>query len=96
MATINLTKENLESIRELASCAMSIKEVAIILGVDEKEFKLLATDPTTEIYKAYKAGELETKAKINKAIVKMAERGSNPAQIMAKKLLEHTNIENQD
>lgn len=95
MATINITKNLLDAIEQFASCSMSIKEVALIVGEDEKEFIQAAADPKSEIFKAYKKGELQTKAKINAAIIKMAERGSNPAQIMAKKMMEHTTIENE-
>lgn len=89
---MDLTKEQLNSVTEFAEAGMNVDEIAIILDVDRKEFIKQVTNINSDIYKAYQKGLLMVKYRIQKSIIKMAERGSNPAQIQAQKLIQDAEL----
>lgn len=79
---MEITKDTLEKITELAKLLYTQKEIAIITEIDLKKFKTSMYDETSQIYKAYMSGILQSQLEIRKAIIKSAERGSTQAQKM--------------
>lgn len=91
---MELTKEKLDMLEELGSYFFSISEAAIVLVVDEHELKELMSDKTSEAYKRYYKGFLMSTRDLREGILKMAKRGSNPAQKMLLDILQDARAAN--
>jgi hypothetical protein len=95
MAMTN-TPENLKMLEECGKSMMTIKEAAMILQVEYEQLKGAVKNKKTPESQAYHRGMLLTKMNIQKSILKMAERGSNPAQIQALKMMQDLEIGNKE
>jgi hypothetical protein len=51
------------------------------------------TDETSDAYKAYQKGFLQSQFAVRKNIIEMAKNGSSPAQTMAEKLIKDYNYD---
>lgn len=91
---VELTSEELSQLTQFAEHFFSIYQCALLLEKDPFEFKKLAHDETTDVGKAYLRGHLLSQMKIRKAVMKMAEAGSNPAQVLMKQFLQECLSEN--
>ena len=77
---MNLTEEQLESVRQAGVLLIPPTLVAINLEVDEMDFLVDIRTPGTPIHRAYYAGYLNQLTETRVAIIKSAQNGSNPAQ----------------
>lgn len=77
-----------KAITEWAECLLTPAEVAMIIQPENnKPLLQQLCDHQSLEYRAYQAGYLKVKARLNAAIIKLAEHNSSPAQVEAKKLL---------
>lgn len=91
---MNLTPEQLEMLERLGAHYFTFKEAAIVLEVPLSELKHQLSDPKKEAFKKYYKGKFTSDLELREAIMKMAKRGSNPAQNMMTKLSDETNTGN--
>ena len=84
---MNLSKEQLKNIKEMASRLIKPSLIAISLGVDEIDFLVDVRDSSTPVHKAYYEGFIQAKIYLNESIIKSAKNGSNPAQSEMLKLV---------
>lgn len=88
---MNLTKEQLSTIKDMASRLIKPSLIAISIGVDEIDFLMDVRDRDTPVHKAYYEGFIQAKIELNEAIIKSARNGSNPAQTEMKKMIDECN-----
>lgn len=89
-----LTPEQLQQVEDFASLFYSLRDIAIILEVDEAELKLQYQDKTSQVYKRYHKGFLISDCEIRKSEISLAKRGSTPAQESVKKYVNEARINN--
>ncbi|GAB3550598.1 hypothetical protein [Spirosoma fluminis] len=85
---MNLTKDQLTQIENLASYFFSPDETAIIIDVDTADFEEELLDETSDAYRAYQRGKLKSKLELRKSILTLAKQGSGPAQSLALRVLD--------
>lgn len=83
----SLTKEQLDTVREMAARLMHPSLIAIAVDMPEVTFTLSLKDPSTELYKAYYEGFIQSKMNLQEAIIKSALNGSTPSQTEMKKYI---------
>ena len=84
---MDLTQEELEKVKEYAGLFLKPIDIAVLLDKPEALFKALCWDPSSEIYHAYRKGQVEAKLKLRRPVIKMAEHGSPQAEILADKYI---------
>lgn len=91
---IQLSTEQLEIIEDMASCLMSPAEIAITVSIEPKRFKhILEYDKQSSLYLAFQKGRIKTKWEIHRMVVKLAQKGSPQAELLAEKYLKEQNSE---
>lgn len=85
---MNWTPEQLQMIEKLGSAWFTMKKCAAVLQVDFQTVQREFRDEKSEAFKAYHRGWYMRELELAEGIQKMAARGSNPAQQMARKILE--------
>lgn len=91
---MKLNTEQLDMLEKLGANFFSFKESAIVLEVSEQELRKELANPTTEAFKKYYKGKYTSELELRESIIKMAKRGSNPAQKMLLEVLQSTNLAN--
>lgn len=87
---MELNKEQLEQIQSLSKLLFSTKTIAIVLGVDIQAFMKECRKETSEAFRAYMKGRLETEILLREKIIDYSIKGSVPAQTMAMQFLEES------
>lgn len=77
---MNLTKEQLERVTDLAYRTIQAQVIANAIEVDELEFIDEVCTPGTEARTAFLKGSMQQMLETREAIIKAARNGSNPAQ----------------
>ena len=90
---MNLTEEQLESVRQAGELLIPPTLVAINLEVDEMDFLVDIRTPGTPIHRAYYTGYLNQLTETRAAIIKAARNGSNPAQMEVLKFIQEVNLQ---
>ena len=90
---MNLTEEQLESVRQSGELLIPPTLVAINLEVDEMDFLTDIRTPGTPIHLAYYTGYLNQLTETRVAIIKAARNGSNPAQMEVLKFIQEVNLQ---
>ncbi len=90
---MNLSDEQLETIKELSGLFLSIREIACMLEIDFETFDQMVQNTNTPAYMAYLIGKTQSKYEIRLKIVALAKMGSPPAQTLAEKFIEEQTIE---
>lgn len=80
---MDLSSSELEQLEDLSYSLMTLKDIAVVLELDETQFAEAALNPGNPVHAAYHRGKLRAKASIQKAIVEAAHSGSTPAQKLA-------------
>ena len=92
--TIQLTEEQLNIIDDMASCLMSPGEIALTVGIEPKLFNhILDYEKKSPIYIAFHKGRIRTKLEIHRMVVKLAQKGSPQAELLAEKYIKEQNNE---
>lgn len=81
------SNEQLEKIKELASQLMRPDHIALLMGIDQEEFKRKIKHTAGEAYLAYETGRAETILELRKQELKLAKLGSPLAVEMVHKFL---------
>lgn len=79
--------EQLEKIKELASQLMRPDHIALLIGVDQEEFKRKIKHKGSDAYKAYESGKAETILELRKQEIKLALLGSPLAVDIVRRFL---------
>jgi hypothetical protein len=67
---------------------MAPEEIAILLNIDVDKFKYLTNSKYSDVaYKSFHKGRLQTKLILRKMVIKLAEKGSPQAELLADKYL---------
>ena len=85
---MNLTKEQLERVKDLAYRTMTSRVIANALEVDEVDFVDEVCTPGTPARHAYLSGMMQQMLETREDIIKAARNGSNPAQSELLRFLE--------
>jgi len=83
---MKLSQEILDQVQDLAGRYMTPRAIAIIIGVDEDDFRDELEDEDSQVYKHFYRGLYMTEAELQGAIIRLAKQGSSPAQALALKL----------
>jgi len=79
-----LDSEQLDLIEDYSSNFMSWKQIAVLLDLNEEEFRDELLDRSSGAYKRYTKGKTLTTYAIAKSIVKLAKLGSPQAEILVR------------
>jgi len=90
-----IINEQLTVIEECGAALFSLKETAIVIGVSFLDFKQQYKKQDSELFKAYNRGFLQTKMKIHKSLLNLAENGSSPAQSQVQLIYNKISIANE-
>lgn len=85
---MNLTKEQIDRVKNLAYRTMTTRVIANALEVDEVDFVDEVCTPGTPARKAYLSGMMQQMLETREDIIKAARNGSNPAQSELLRFLE--------
>jgi 23S rRNA A1618 N6-methylase RlmF len=85
---MNLTKEQLDRVKDLAYRTMTSRVIANALEVDEVDFVDEVCTPGTPARQAYLSGMMQQMLETRESIIKAARNGSNPAQAELLRFLE--------
>lgn len=77
-------------VEKMGSLFFSLKEIAIVLEVDEWDFGQAAAIKNGEIYKRYWKGFLLSKIAVRESEVKMAKADSSPAHTLVNDIIKTT------
>lgn len=91
-----LDKETLDKITELAGLFLSIREIALLTGLDYDVLQEMIEDEDSEVSLAYRIGKAESKYEIRKKVIQLAKLGSPQAEVLANKYIEEQEIEEND
>ena len=89
---MNLTDQQLEEIKELASLLLEPEEIAVLLDIDTSSFLNEIESRRGEVYQAYFRGKTETKKAILENVIKMARHGSPQAEELTKEFMHKQNL----
>jgi hypothetical protein len=81
---MNLSDEQLQKVEEYASCFLPWQQIAILLELNESEFKEELINKGSPIYKHYFKGKTVSAFEINKNMVRLAKLGSPQAELLIK------------
>jgi len=85
---MQLNQEELNQIEEFAGLFLTWQDIAILLGKKLPEFKAIFDDKNSDLFYAYSRGQVTSKLKLRRPVIKMAEHGSPQAEILAQKFIE--------
>ena len=91
---MKLTTEQLNMLERLGATFFTIKEAAIVLQVPYIDLKNQIEDSNSEAHQVYHKGKFQSELEMRESIIKMAKRGSNPAQKMLLDILQKMNTAN--
>lgn len=84
-----MTKEELQAIEEWAEVPIGNKKLALALDITEEELRVALESPESPLGRAVKRGRLKTEAEHLRAVVKLSNQGSGPAQAMLYAILKN-------
>lgn len=79
-----LTEDQLNLIEEYASNFLTWKQIAVLLHVDEDEFREMLADLNSPARKRYNLGKTKSAYEISKSLVRLAKLGSPQAELLVK------------
>lgn len=91
---MNLTNDQLEMLERLGAHYFTFKEAAVVLEVPERDLKQQLTDHKSEAFRKYYKGRFTSDLELRESIMKMAKRGSNPAQKMLLDIIKDSKLGN--
>lgn len=83
---MNLTKEQLETVEQMAYRLFTPDMIALNIGVPEIDFKMALQSPST-CRTAFYRGVIRQEMELREALIKATQNGSNPALVELMKLL---------
>ena len=83
-----LTDKQIEDISELAVSLTPVSDIAVLLGLDEFDLRETLSDHTHPASVAYRRGKAETRLRLRRNELELAEAGSPLAVAMVKSYME--------
>jgi len=90
---MELSEAQLVELEDFAGVFFSIKEIAIVMQLDENELRLAYENPQSMIHQTIQRGKLKQEAELRKVIFTLAKGGSSPAQNLAFKIIQEAKID---
>lgn len=87
---MHLTKEQLDTVGQMASNLIHPKLIAIYLKMDEAVLRMELKDENSELHEVYYEHFIQAKINLHSSIIKSANNGSNPSQEAVKKLIQES------
>ena len=87
-----LSEDMLQYVERLAAASFTNEEMSIALELEQRKIKLWMQDPENPFFKAAMKGKLERQLVLRERIFKDAENGSSPAQTLAMKIFETSEL----
>lgn len=85
---IEISAQELEAVEQMAAHGFQLDEVAEVLLVPVHVVEELYGDKTSNLYRHYRKGFLQSELELRARIFRDAKNGSSPAQAMAKKIMD--------
>jgi hypothetical protein len=92
----SIDNDTLEKIKELAGLFLSIREIALLTGLDYEKLQEMVEDDGSEVSRAYREGKAHSKYEIRRKVIQLAKLGSPQAEVLANKYIEEQEIEEND
>lgn len=89
---MELTKEQLDQVRQLAALFYTPKQIAIMLELDFSYLHTAMSIEESDVYKAYWAGWFQSDMEYRKQVKRLADLGSSPAQTLLGKIIEDAKL----
>jgi hypothetical protein len=67
------------TVKQLSGLLFSIAEIALAVSLPEDVLRRFLRQPDHVLYHAYHEGRLETKIRVHKSLIELAQNGSQPA-----------------
>lgn len=93
---MELNAEELEKVKEYAGLFLSLEDIAILLEKDLESFRAAFRNKQSELYKAYRLGQVTSKANLRRPVIKMASHGSPQAELLADKYITEQSLSELD
>jgi hypothetical protein len=87
-----LSQDTLKYAERLAAAAFTEQEMSISLEIELRNIKAWMQDRQHPFFKAVMKGKLETQLQLRERILKDASNGSSPAQTLAIKIIEDSDL----
>lgn len=84
---MTFTADELKLVEEYAGLFLTWQDIAVLLDKDYVEFKAEFDQKGSELYKAYRRGQVMKKRDLRRPVIKMAEHGSPQAELLADKYI---------
>lgn len=91
-----LTAEEIKKVKDYAALFLTLEDIAILLEKDIESFKEAFRDKNSEIHKAYRIGQVTSKANLRRPVIKMASHGSPQAELLADKYITEQSLSELD
>lgn len=82
-----MTDEELREVELWAEVPFGNQKLALLLDITEEELKVALETEGNKLGRAVKRGRLKTEAEFYRAIIKLSNQGSGPAQTMLQGIL---------
>jgi len=89
-----LTEDEQTNLSHFAELLFSDEQLAALLEMHPKEFRIEMMKKGSAIYKTVTASRIKSEASVREGVLAMAQRGSTPAQTIALKYVEQMKIDN--
>lgn len=89
---MKLTDQQLQELEQWGGCFFSLEEIALIMGLDLAALEAAYHDRHSAVHRAIMRGRLVSEGKLRQSVIDLAQSGSNPAQQLAMKMIEHLNL----
>lgn len=93
---MNFNTEEIEKIKEYAALFLSWEDIAILLEKDVDQFREEFRNKNSELYKAYRHGQVISKRDLRIPVIKMAKHGSPQAELLADKYISEQSLSELD
>ncbi|WP_338812721.1 hypothetical protein V9L05_15250 [Bernardetia sp. Wsw4-3y2] len=88
-----MTEEELKTVEDFAELHFSIEQIAIFLGKEVSELKLLFRKKGNNFYNSVMRGRLKSEFALRKTVLQDAKNGSSPAQAQFLSIIKNTRLE---
>lgn len=88
--------EDIEKLKEYAGLFLTLEEIAVLMDKDLEEFRADFRNKQSELYKAYRLGQVTSKANLRRPVIKMASHGSPQAELLADKYITEQSLSELD
>jgi len=83
-----LSEEQLILISDYASNFMNWKQIAVLMDIDEEDFREQMLDKSSSVFKTYTKGKTKSTYDLNKKLVSLAKLGSPQAELLVRSDIE--------